>query len=80
MAAGTITEREYKSLVEAMKDIKKELKDGLESVNTAIMTIHKDYSERITRLETNHQNSISQKILLALLFTAIGWIINSIFK
>jgi len=77
MAVGTgISQREHDSLVDAMKDMGKEFKKGLENVNATILTM----SERITKLETKESNSIPNKIILSLLFTAIGVIITLLFK
>lgn len=79
MAAG-ITEREYKGIIISMENLNKTVKDGFENVNKSIAAIHKEYNTRVTKLETKADSDTKAKVLLALLFSAIGWIVNHLFS
>jgi hypothetical protein len=49
-------------------------------VNDSILSIHKEYTHRITKLEESSKNQITTKILLTVLGLLGGYILNHIMR
>lgn len=69
---------------EAIKNLNENLSGKIESldakVNKSILSIHKEYTHRITKLEEAGKSQLTTKILLTLLGLMGGFILNHILR
>lgn len=70
-------------IVSSIQDLKQSIKDlgvslnaRIDSIDDKLNKLDKEYSQRIVSLEESNKSSITNKILLSLVFALVGYIIN----
>lgn len=65
-----------KDLKQSIKELGVSLNSRIDSIDDKLNKLDKEYSQRIVSLEESNKSSITNKILLSLVFALVGYIIN----